>query len=81
MYVEDFIRNNIRQCFDPKEELKNLAEKAAVQADIITQKFDLRPEITPEVMKLTFYDFVILCGKLTSHFTVASFSFYISSKW
>lgn len=79
-YVEDFITNDIPQFFDPKEELKNLAEKAVVQAEMVTKKFDLRPELTPGVMKLAFYDFVILCGKLTSYFTIANFHFCISSK-
>ena len=44
--------------------MKNLAEKAAIQADVVTKEFGLRPEITPGVVKLAFYDFVILCGEI-----------------
>ena len=80
-YVEDFITENIPQFFNPEEELKKHTEKAALQAGIISKKYGLRPEVTLEVMKLAFYDFVILCGKHTSYFAIVSFCFYISSRW
>jgi hypothetical protein len=61
-YVEDFITDNIHQFFNP-EEVVTRTEKAVLQADIISKKYGLRPEVTPGVMKLAFYDFVVLCGK------------------
>lgn len=66
-YVGEFVTNNINEFFDPKEEFaKGLAEKAAAHADIVTSEFDLAPEVTPQLVKLAFYDFVILCDDSSS---------------
>lgn len=45
-----------------EESVKTIAERAAAQADIIAEELGLRPETTAELVKLAFYDFVILCG-------------------
>ena len=55
--------------------MKTLAEKASEQADMITAEFELRPEITPQVVKLAFYDFVILCGTLFPELVTLSLRF------
>ena len=55
--------------------MKTLAEKASEQADVITAEFELRPEITPQVVKLAFYDFVILCGTLFPLLVTSSLTF------
>lgn len=39
-------------------------QQATVRAQEVTQKFGLSPELTPRLVLLAFYDFVILCGRL-----------------
>lgn len=45
-----------------EESVKSIAEIAAAQANLVAEELGLRPEIVPELVKLAFYDFVILCG-------------------
>ena len=45
-----------------EESIKSIAKLAAAQADIAAAELSLRPEIIPGLVKLAFYDFVILCG-------------------
>ena len=62
-YAENFVAKNIEHFGDVTEEpVISIAEVAAAQADIIAAELGLRPEIIPELVKLAFYDFVILCG-------------------
>ena len=64
-YARDFVTKNIDHFVDPEDEtVKSISKVAAAQADIITAKFGLRPEVTPRLVKLAFYDFIILCGQL-----------------
>ena len=49
-----------------EETVKSVAELAATQADIVAAELELRPEIVPQLVKLAFYDFVILCGECIS---------------
>lgn len=61
-YAETFVTNNIEHFGKVTEEsVKTIAERAAAQADIIAEELGLRPETTAELVKLAFYDFVILC--------------------
>lgn len=62
-YAEEFVTKNIEH-FDKvtEESVKTIAERAAAQANIIAEELGLRPEKTAELVKLAFYDFVILCG-------------------
>lgn len=62
-YAEDFVAKNINNFVDVTEEsVKSIAEVAAAQADIVATELGLRAEVTPGLVKLAFYDFVILCG-------------------
>lgn len=62
-YAEEFVTKNIERFGNVTEEsVKAIAERAAAQADIVAEELGLRPEITPGLVKLAFYDFVILCG-------------------
>ena len=62
-YTEDFVVKNVENFSKVTENsVKSIAERAAAQADAIAEEFGLRPEVTPELVKLAFYDFVILCG-------------------
>ena len=62
-YAEEFVSNNIENFTQVTEEtVKSVAELAATQADIVAAELDLRPEVVPQLVKLAFYDFVILCG-------------------
>ena len=68
-YTKDFVENNIENFVDPRDEsIKAISKVAAAQADIVTAKFGLSPNTTPGLVKLAFYDFVILCGQLISSF-------------
>ena len=62
-YTENFVSKNIGN-FDQvtEESIKSIAEIAAAQANLVAEELGLRPEIVPELVKLAFYDFVILCG-------------------
>ena len=65
-YTEDFVTKNVKNFSKVTENsVKSIAERAAAQADAIAEEFGLRPEVTPELVKLALYDFVILCGQLT----------------
>ena len=46
-----------------EETVISVAELAATQADIVATELDLRPEVVPQLVKLAFYDFVILYGE------------------
>ncbi|KAL8703771.1 MAG: hypothetical protein Q9225_008110, partial [Loekoesia sp. 1 TL-2023] len=71
-YVEDFVTRNLSEFVDPTQEsVKTLAETAALQAGRVKAEFGLSTEVTPGLVKLAFYDFVILCGL----FTILAFSF------
>ena len=62
-YAEDFVAKNINNFVSVTEgSVKSIAEVAAAQADIVATELGLRPEVTPGLVKLAFYDFVILCG-------------------
>lgn len=62
-YAQDFVTENIENFVNVTEEsVKSIAELAAARADILTAELGLRPEVTPGLVKLAFYDFVILCG-------------------
>ena len=62
-YTQDFVTKNIENFSQVTDKsVKSIAEKAATQADIIAAELGLRTEIIPELVKLAFYDFVILCG-------------------
>lgn len=62
-YTEDFVAKNIENFSNVTEEsVKSIAERAAAQADAIAEEFGLRPEVTPQLVKLALFDFVILCG-------------------
>ncbi|ERF72750.1 hypothetical protein EPUS_04803 [Endocarpon pusillum Z07020] len=66
-YAEDFVAKNINNFVDVTEEsVKSIAEVAAAQADIVATELGLRPEVTPGLVKLAFYDFVILCDDSSS---------------
>ena len=63
-YLGDFIEENLANFYPPKDErVKELANRAANQAQVVTDKFHLSPELTTGLAKLALYDFVILCGK------------------
>ena len=63
-YLGDFIEENLANFYPPKDErVKALAKRAADQAQAVTDKFHLSPELTTGLAKLALYDFVILCGK------------------
>ncbi|NJR31230.1 hypothetical protein HC762_00295 [bacterium] len=48
-----------------EDSVKSIAEIAAAQAEIVSAELGLRPEVTPGLVKLAFYDFVILCGSFS----------------
>lgn len=65
-YAGNFVAKNIKNFVDVTEgSVKSIAEVAAAQVNIIATEFGLRPEVTPGLVKLAFYDFVISCGRLT----------------
>lgn len=62
-YTQDFVTKNIENFSEVTDKsVKSIAEKAATQADVIAAELGLRTEIIPGLVKLAFYDFVILCG-------------------
>ena len=62
-YTQDFVTKNIENFSQVTDKsVKSIAEKAATQADVIAAELGLRTEIIPGLVKLAFYDFVILCG-------------------
>ena len=62
-YTQDFVTKNIEDFSQVTDKsVKSIAEKAATQADVIAAELGLRTEIIPGLVKLAFYDFVILCG-------------------
>jgi hypothetical protein len=64
-YLDDFIEENLANFYPPKDErVRKLAKRAADQAQAVTDKFHLSPELTTGLAKLALYDFVILCGKV-----------------
>jgi hypothetical protein len=59
-----FIENNLTKFYKQDDYLvKDLAERAADQARVVTREYRLQPEETAGLAKLALYDFVILCGK------------------
>jgi hypothetical protein len=63
-YLDNFIEENLANFYPPEDErVKELAKRAADQAQAVTDKFHLSPELTTGLAKLALYDFVILCGK------------------
>ncbi|KAK0517141.1 hypothetical protein JMJ35_000296 [Cladonia borealis] len=66
-YTQDFVTKNIENFSQVTDKsVKSIAEKAATQADIIAAELGLRTEIIPGLVKLAFYDFVILCDDSSS---------------
>ena len=62
-YTQDFVTKNIENFSQVTDKsVKSIAEKAATQADVIAAELGLRTELIPGLVKLAFYDFVILCG-------------------
>ena len=62
-YTQEFVAKNIENFSQVTDKsVKSIAEKAATQADIIAAELGLRTGIIPGLVKLAFYDFVILCG-------------------
>jgi hypothetical protein len=43
--------------------MENLVEEATSRAEQVIEEFSLGPELTPGLIKLSFYDFLILCGR------------------
>ncbi|KAI9854542.1 MAG: hypothetical protein M1813_000955 [Trichoglossum hirsutum] len=61
-YVSDFIMKNVSAFYEPDDpEVEALIVRAASKAKEMTATYKLSAEVTPELVKLALYDFVILC--------------------
>lgn len=66
--VSDFLNGRLGHFFhqdgvDREDAMKALIQEAASRAEQVTEAFNLNKEFTPGLIKLSFYDFVILCGE------------------
>jgi hypothetical protein len=48
---------------DRQDAIENLVEEATSRAEQVKEEFNLGAEFTPGLIKLSFYDFLILCGR------------------
>ncbi|PWY89168.1 alpha/beta-hydrolase [Aspergillus heteromorphus CBS 117.55] len=61
-YVGQFKENNLSSIYQPRDPfVEEVVHNAAGRAREITDKYDFRPEVTPKVVIMGLYDFVILC--------------------
>ncbi|OCL09002.1 hypothetical protein AOQ84DRAFT_272414, partial [Glonium stellatum] len=66
-YLDDFIEDNLAYFYPPNDDrVKEIARRAADQAQTVTTKLQLSPDLTPGLAKLALYDFVILCDNSSS---------------
>jgi len=66
--TSDFINSGLGNFFkqdsvDRQEVMKDLVEEATSRAEKVVEEFNLGVEFTPGLIKLSFYDFIILCGR------------------
>jgi hypothetical protein len=66
--TSDFIGSSLGNFFnqngvDRQDAMENLIEEATSRAEQVIKEFNLGPEFTPGLIKLSFYDFLILCGR------------------
>ncbi|KAE8356050.1 hypothetical protein BDV28DRAFT_127849 [Aspergillus coremiiformis] len=61
-YVWRFIEKNLSQHYQRGDPfVEELVKNAAAHAKDLTQEYDLKAEVTPKVVIMALYDFVILC--------------------
>lgn len=62
-YVWDFVDKNLSLFYPPGDpSVEELIKRAAERAKDITDEYQLSRGITPSLVKMALYDFVILCG-------------------
>jgi hypothetical protein len=66
--TSDFISGSLSNFFkqngvDRRDLMENLVEEATSRAEQVLEEFNLGAEFTPGLIKLSFYDFLILCGR------------------
>jgi hypothetical protein len=65
---------NVSAFYEPDDpEVEALIVRAASKAKEMTATYKLSAEVTPELVKLALYDFVILCGKANSASSIIIF--------
>ncbi|KAH8819880.1 hypothetical protein F5884DRAFT_892858 [Xylogone sp. PMI_703] len=61
-YTWNFIRKNLTSFYKPNDPfVEEIIQRAAVKAKEYTAEYDLEPEVTPKLIIMALYDFVILC--------------------
>lgn len=66
--TSDFINRRLANFFhqdgeNRRDVLEDLVQEATIRAEQVTEEFNLGREFMPGLIKLSFYDFFILCGK------------------
>lgn len=66
-YIWGFVAKNLSSFYQPGNPfVEDLVREAAVRAKQLTAELDLEPKLTPKLVTLALYDFVILCGAVSS---------------
>ena len=66
-YVWGYIERYLHSYYQPGDPyVEELVKSAAIRAKDLTQKYDLEPGTTPKLAVMALYDFVILCGTLST---------------
>ncbi|KKZ62052.1 hypothetical protein EMCG_03514 [[Emmonsia] crescens] len=66
-YIWGFVAKNLSSFYQPGNPfVEGLVREAAVRAKQLTAELDLEPKLTPKLVTLALYDFVILCDDSSS---------------
>ena len=67
-YVWDFVNKDLSEFYKEGDPfVERIVQQAASKSKDLTTTYQLRPEVTPKLVKLALYDFFILCGKVNSY--------------
>ena len=67
-YVWNFVNENLSEFYKEGDPfVENIIRQAASKSKDLATTYQLRPEVTPKLVKLALYDFFILCGKVNSY--------------